>query len=105
MSKIFYVGFFFFATSTIAFIIAILNPYWIIKANPNYRGIFEICEKVTNNDFSELRTCAYILLNPNSPEVATYRTGEFGILLCRPICAPPSAKQHYDIIYTACDSF
>ena len=74
MSKIFYVGFFFFVTSTIAFIVAILTPYWILKANPSYRGIFEICEKV-NTNVNDLRTCAYILLNPSSVDVQAFRTG------------------------------
>jgi len=60
MSKIFFAGFFMLVTSTIAFIVAILTPFWIIKNNPWIRGIFEICNRVdtTNN---EQRTCAYIL--------------------------------------------
>ena len=74
MSKIFYVGFFFFVASTIAFIVAILTPYWILKANPAYRGIFEICEKASaNND--DVRMCSYILLNPNEPIISAFRTG------------------------------
>jgi hypothetical protein len=74
MSKIFYVGFFFFVTSTIAFIVAILTPYWILKADPAYRGIFEICEKV-NPDVNDMRTCVYILLNPSTAAAQVFRTG------------------------------
>lgn len=59
MSKVFFVGYFFFVASTIAFIVAILTPFWIIKANPDYRGIFEVCDKVENS--AQKRQCSYIL--------------------------------------------
>ena len=74
MSKIFYVGFFLFVASTIAFIVAILTPYWIVKVNPSYRGIFEVCDRANLNS-DDVRLCAYILLNPSDPSIATYRTG------------------------------
>ncbi|CAF0822436.1 unnamed protein product [Brachionus calyciflorus] len=60
MSKVFFVGFFFFVASTIAFIVAILTPFWIIKSNPFYRGIFEVCERKVATQ-SEIRSCGYIL--------------------------------------------
>lgn len=59
MSKVFCVGYFFFVASTIAFIVAILTPFWIIKVQPDYRGIFEICQKINNNP--KIRQCSYIL--------------------------------------------
>ncbi len=73
MSKIFYVGFFMFVASTIAFIVAILTPYWIIKTNPAYRGIFEVCERPLNDN--EIRQCGYILLPSDNAYIKSLRTG------------------------------
>jgi hypothetical protein len=73
MNKIFYVGFFFYVASTIAFIVAILTPFWIIKSDPRYRGIFEVCEQ--DDTFGDLRQCGFILTYSNTPYIATSRTG------------------------------
>ena len=73
MSKIFYVGFFFYVASTICFIVAILTPYWIVKSNPDYRGIFEVCDK--DDTYGDLRACGYILTYSNTPYIAMYRYG------------------------------
>jgi hypothetical protein len=70
MSKVFFIGFFWFVTSTIAFIIAILNPYWIMKTNPDARGIFETCDII-----GTLRNCQYILLSADNPTIQERRTG------------------------------
>ena len=75
MSKIFFLGFFWLSASTIAFIVAILTPYWIIKTNPRIRGIFEVCELVNNDN--EIRGCSYILTYSSNPFVLANRTGKF----------------------------
>ena len=69
MSKVFYLGFFMFVASTIAFIVAILTPFWILRTDPDLRGIFETCTLGANN----LRSCQYILLYSESVQRA--RTG------------------------------
>lgn len=74
MSKIFFVGFFMLVTSTIAFIVAILTPFWIINPTPWYRGIFEVCTRPIPTD-SELRQCAYILTYSDNPNIKLYRLG------------------------------
>ncbi len=70
MQKVFFIGYAFFVASTIGFIIAILNPYWIIKSFPLLRGIFEICEL----NVAQQRICAYIFLDSDSEVVKAYRT-------------------------------
>jgi hypothetical protein len=77
MSKIFFIGFFMLVSSTIAFILAILTPYWIVNLNnlnsllPNYRGIFQVCLSLDDT----YRKCADILLY--NPMLTTFRTGTF----------------------------
>lgn len=73
MSAIFYLGFFMFVTSTIGFIVAILTPYWIIKDNPRYRGVFEVCDSPTTN-MADIRSCQYILLYSDATAVNGYRS-------------------------------
>ena len=73
MSKIFYVGYFFFVASTIAFIVAILTPYWIVKTNPDYRGIFQICDQ--DDTYNDLMVCGYILKSSDTPFLSMLRTG------------------------------
>ena len=74
MSKIFFLGFFMLVASTIAFIIAILTPFWIIKSNPWYRGIFQVCDRLNPTDNSLLQ-CAYILTYSDSTYVQNNRSG------------------------------
>ena len=77
MSKVFFLGFWWLATSTIALIVSILTPYWIIKANPRIRGIFEVCERangVPDND--DIRGCSYILTYNSNPFILANRTGK-----------------------------
>lgn len=76
MSKVFYLGFFMFVTSTVGFIVAILTPFWILKSNPSARGIFETCDIDVNTN---LRRCQYILLYSDDPTVQARRTGWFAI--------------------------
>lgn len=71
MSKVFCVGYFFFVASSLAFIVAILTPFWIIKANPDYRGIFEICQKIDNNP--KIRQCSYILTSSDEVFIKSNR--------------------------------
>jgi hypothetical protein len=73
MSTIFYLGFFMFVASTMAFIVAILNPYWIVKDAPRYRGIFEVCDSAST-DMSDIRSCQYILLYNNLTDSNGYRS-------------------------------
>lgn len=75
MSAIFYLGFLMFVASTIAFIVAILTPFWIIKQNPVQRGIFEACDIST--DGSNLRVCYYILLYSDLSFIQQVRKGKF----------------------------
>jgi len=74
MSAIFYLGFFWLVTSTISFIVAILSPFWIVKDNPRYRGIFEVCESTTTN-MNDPRVCQYIVLPINNTGNPSYRSG------------------------------
>lgn len=78
MSAIFYLGFLMFVASTIAFIVAILTPFWIIKTNPDNRGIFEACDVATDG---QSRSCYYILLYSNLSYVQQIRTGWFSFFL------------------------
>lgn len=73
MSAIFYLGFFWLVTSSIAFIVSILSPFWIIKDNPRYRGIFEVCESTTTN-MNDPRVCQYIVLYNNNTAANGYRS-------------------------------
>lgn len=76
MSKVFYLGFFMFVTSTVAFIVAILTPFWILKTLPNARGIFETCDFDTNspsNILSSVRRCQYILLYSDDANIQKMR--------------------------------
>jgi len=72
MSAIFYLGFLMFVASTIAFIVAILTPFWIIKTTPMYRGIFEYCD-VNAVDTGEIKSCYYVLLPSNNPIIQQAR--------------------------------
>lgn len=74
MSKVFFLGFFMHVASTIAFIVSILTPFWIIKTAPSYRGIFEACDIDQTNSF--LRRCGYIFIYADNKFVADYRTGK-----------------------------
>ncbi len=75
MSKVFFFGFFWLVTSTIAFIIAVLHPFWILKTDPQIRGIFEVCDLV--NSTYEIRQCSYILTYSSNIYVLRHRTGTF----------------------------
>jgi hypothetical protein len=73
MNRIFYLGFFVFVASTIAFIVAILTPFWIMKSNPDIRGIFEICTYISNPDE---RSCSYTLLYSDYAKIRQSRSGK-----------------------------
>lgn len=77
MSAIFYIGFFMFVSSTIAFIVAILTPFWITKQSPTNRGIFEACDIATDG---QTRTCYFILLYSDQSTIQQYRTGIYFLL-------------------------
>jgi hypothetical protein len=73
MKKLLYIGYCFFMVSSIGFIIAILNPFWIKKqlATSIYilKGIFEVCEI---NEAQ--RICSYTFLYSDSELIKLYRT-------------------------------
>jgi hypothetical protein len=73
MNKIFYIGYCLFIISTIGFIIAIFNPFWIKKQLASsvfiLRGIFEVCELN-----QEQRICSHIFLYFDSELIKLYRT-------------------------------
>ena len=71
MSKIFFAGFFLYVASTIAFIVAILTPFWIIITE--YRGIFEVCNFGPDGS----RVCQYLLTYSSVSTILQYRMGIF----------------------------
>ena len=73
MSKVFFVGYFWLVTSTVAFIIAAITPFWILKSGPTIRGIFEACDEVAGSN--GLNTCGYLLTPSSNALITSYRTG------------------------------
>lgn len=61
-----------FVASTIAFIVAILTPFWIIKQSPTQRGIFEACDVSTDG---LTRSCNYILIYSDLSYIQQIRKG------------------------------